>query len=258
MKTGEGKTLVSTLPVYLNALSERGVHVVTVNDYLATRDSQWMGQLHNFLGITVGRVGPDITDTAEKQAAYALRRDVRHEHRVRLRLPARQHGEVEGPDGPAGPRLRDRRRGRLDPHRRGTDAAHHLGSLGRARRSSTTSSLRSRGSLSRDADYEVDEEKRTVAPTEEGIAKVEGDPRRLQPLRPCRGELRPPADPGADGQGAVPPRQGLPRRRRRGEDRRRVHRPHPRGSPLGTTASTRPSRPRSACRSRTRTTPGRR
>src|SRR5262245_49735114 len=54
MKTGEGKTLVATLPVYLNALAGRGVHVVTVNDYLAKRDSEWMGQIYKFLGLTVG------------------------------------------------------------------------------------------------------------------------------------------------------------------------------------------------------------
>src|ERR1022692_3044517 len=70
MKTGEGKTLVSTLPVYLNALAGNGVHVVTVNDYLATRDSEWMGQLHRFLGLTVGRVGPDTDDPAAKREAY--------------------------------------------------------------------------------------------------------------------------------------------------------------------------------------------
>ena len=54
MRTGEGKTLTATLPVYLNALAGKGVHVVTVNDYLATRDAQWMGRLYNFLGLTVG------------------------------------------------------------------------------------------------------------------------------------------------------------------------------------------------------------
>src|SRR5580700_8447234 len=70
MKTGEGKTLVSTLPVYLNALGGNGVHVVTVNDYLATRDSEWMGQRHRFLGLTVGRVGPDIEEAAAKREAY--------------------------------------------------------------------------------------------------------------------------------------------------------------------------------------------
>ena len=61
MKTGEGKTLVATLPVYLNALSGKGVHVVTVNDYLAKRDSVWMGKLYNFLGLTVGLVVPNMT-----------------------------------------------------------------------------------------------------------------------------------------------------------------------------------------------------
>src|ERR1700677_2080611 len=66
MKTGEGKTLVSTLPVYLNALGGRGVHLVTVNDYLARRDAEWMGQVHRFLGLTVGRVSPDIDDFEEK------------------------------------------------------------------------------------------------------------------------------------------------------------------------------------------------
>jgi len=70
MKTGEGKTLVATLPVYLNALSGRGVHVVTVNDYLAKRDSEWMGKLYRFLGLSVGVIVHDLDD-AERRAAYA-------------------------------------------------------------------------------------------------------------------------------------------------------------------------------------------
>jgi preprotein translocase subunit SecA len=70
MKTGEGKTLVATLPVYLNALSGRGVHVVTVNDYLAKRDSEWMGRLYRFLGLTVGVIVHDLDD-AERREAYA-------------------------------------------------------------------------------------------------------------------------------------------------------------------------------------------
>jgi len=70
MKTGEGKTLVATLPVYLNALSGRGVHVVTVNDYLAKRDSEWMGKLYRFLGLTVGVIVHDLDDQ-ERRAAYA-------------------------------------------------------------------------------------------------------------------------------------------------------------------------------------------
>jgi len=70
MKTGEGKTLVATLPVYLNALSGRGVHVVTVNDYLAKRDSEWMGKLYSFLGLTVGVIVHDLDDQ-QRRDAYA-------------------------------------------------------------------------------------------------------------------------------------------------------------------------------------------
>ncbi len=70
MKTGEGKTLVATLPVYLNALSGEGVHVVTVNDYLAKRDSEWMGQLYRFLGLSVGVIVHGLDD-AERREAYA-------------------------------------------------------------------------------------------------------------------------------------------------------------------------------------------
>ncbi|MEJ1969831.1 MAG: preprotein translocase subunit SecA [Rhizomicrobium sp.] len=70
MKTGEGKTLVATLPVYLNALAGEGVHVVTVNDYLASRDAEWMGQVYKFLGMTVGCIVHGLTDE-ERKAAYA-------------------------------------------------------------------------------------------------------------------------------------------------------------------------------------------
>ena len=69
MRTGEGKTLVATLPVYLNGLTGKGVHVVTVNDYLATRDAAQMGKLYNFLGLSVGTVVSDM-QTWDKQAAY--------------------------------------------------------------------------------------------------------------------------------------------------------------------------------------------
>jgi preprotein translocase subunit SecA len=69
MKTGEGKTLMATLPVYLNALAGKGVHVVTVNDYLARRDSEWMGRIYRFLGLSVGVIQHDLSD-AERQTAY--------------------------------------------------------------------------------------------------------------------------------------------------------------------------------------------
>jgi preprotein translocase subunit SecA len=71
MKTGEGKTLVATLPVYLNALSGKGVHVVTVNDYLARRDAEWMGQIYSFLGLTVGVIVHGLTDDQRREAYRA-------------------------------------------------------------------------------------------------------------------------------------------------------------------------------------------
>src|SRR5665213_1849318 len=70
MKTGEGKTLVATLPAYLNALEGRGVHVITVNDYLAKRDSEWMGKLYRFLGLSVGVIVHDLDDQ-QRRDAYA-------------------------------------------------------------------------------------------------------------------------------------------------------------------------------------------
>ena len=70
MQTGEGKTLVATLPAYLNALTGEGVHIVTVNDYLAKRDSEWMGKVHRFLGLTVGLIVHDLT-SEERRKAYA-------------------------------------------------------------------------------------------------------------------------------------------------------------------------------------------
>ena len=127
MKTGEGKTLVATLPVYLNALSGRGVHVVTVNDYLAKRDSEWMGKLYSFLGLTVGVIVHDLDD-AQRRAAYAadvtygtnnefgfdyLRDNMKFDLQ-RLRAARAQ--------------LRDRRRSRFHPHRRGPHAADYFGS----------------------------------------------------------------------------------------------------------------------------------
>ena len=125
MKTGEGKTLVATLACYLNALAGHGVHVVTVNDYLAKRDAEWMGKIYEFLGLTVGVIVHDLDDD-ERRAAYARRHHLRHQQRVRLRLPARQHEVRDQGLRAARALLRDRRRSGLDPDRRGADAADHL------------------------------------------------------------------------------------------------------------------------------------
>src|SRR6266480_4157017 len=70
MATGEGKTLVSTLPAYLNGLTGRGMHIVTVNDYLARRDAEWMGQIHRWMGLSVGLVLPEIDDPDVKRQHY--------------------------------------------------------------------------------------------------------------------------------------------------------------------------------------------
>jgi preprotein translocase subunit SecA len=172
MKTGEGKTLVSTLPVYLNALAGNGVHVVTVNDYLATRDANWMGELHRFLGLSVGRVGPDLQDFDEKRAAYAadvtygtntefgfdyLRDNMarRAEHMVQR---GHHYAIIDEVDSI----LIDEARTPLiisGPASDVTKLYYQFASIAR--------------SLSRNTDYEVDEEKKTVVPTEAGIEKVE-------------------------------------------------------------------------------------
>ena len=130
MKTGEGKTLVATLPAYLNALEGKGVHVVTVNDYLARRDSEWMGKIYRFLGMSVGVIQHDLNDQ-ERQVAYGC--DITYgtnnefgfdylRDNMKFELVALR---------PARASLRDRRRGRQHPHRRGPHAAHHLGPRGR-------------------------------------------------------------------------------------------------------------------------------
>ncbi len=149
MRTGEGKTLVATLATYLNAIEGKGVHVVTVNDYLARRDAEWMGRIHKFLGLDGRR---DRAQPARVRAARGLRlgHHLRHEQRVRLRLPARQHEARARPAGAPPVQLRDRRRGRLDPDRRGPHPADHLGPdrgqdrpLRRARRAGEARSPRS-------------------------------------------------------------------------------------------------------------------
>ncbi len=172
MKTGEGKTLVSTLPVYLNALTQRGVHVITVNDYLAARDADWMGRLHRFLGVTVGRVGPDITDPELKREAYNC--DVTYGTNTEFGFDylrdnmARTVGDMVQRDhvfaivDEVDSILIDEARTPLIISGPSADAArlyYQFASIVRG--------------LTRDVDYEVDEEKHTVAPTESGVAKVE-------------------------------------------------------------------------------------
>jgi preprotein translocase subunit SecA len=180
MKTGEGKTLVATLPSYLNGLAGRGVHLITVNDYLATRDADWMGRLHRFLGLTVGTIVPDDSTPEEKRAQYAcditygtnnefgfdyLRDNMVTSIEDQVQRGARAYGlsphyfaivdEVDSI-------LIDEARTPLIISGRATDAAELYYQFARVVRG-----------LQRERDYEVDEAKRTVVPTEEGIARVE-------------------------------------------------------------------------------------
>ena len=172
MKTGEGKTLVSTLPVYLNALEQRGVHVVTANEYLANRDAVWMGRLHEFLGVSVGRIGPDIDDATMKRAAYEcdvtygtnseFGFDYLRDNMARSLDGIVQRGHVYAIVDEVDSILIDEARTPLiisGPSDQMSKMYVQFASIAR--------------SLIRDADYEVDEEKRTVVPTEAGIEKVE-------------------------------------------------------------------------------------
>ena len=125
MKTGEGKTLVATLPVYLNALTGKGVHVVTVNDYLAKRDAEWMGRIYRFLGLDVGCIVHGLTDD-ERRAAYAA--DVTYGTNNEFGFDYLRDNMKFSPgrDGPAAVQLCHRRRGGLDSHRRSPHAADHF------------------------------------------------------------------------------------------------------------------------------------
>ncbi len=172
MKTGEGKTLTSVLPVYLNALSGKGVHQVTVNDYLAKRDAEWMGQIHEFMGLDVGLIIPGNNDPAHKRAQYGaditygtnneFGFDYLRDNMAMSREAQVQRGHAYCIVDEIDSILVDEARTPLIISGRLADAAqlyYKFASIVRG--------------LTRDLHYEVDEEKRTVSPTEEGIHAVE-------------------------------------------------------------------------------------
>jgi preprotein translocase subunit SecA len=123
MKTGEGKTLVATLPVYLNALENKGVHIVTVNDYLARRDADWMGRIYKFLGLTVGVIVQGMSD-AERRQAYGC--DVTYGTNSEMGFDYLRDNMKFRWDMVSATQLRHRGRGRFDPGGRSQDAAHHF------------------------------------------------------------------------------------------------------------------------------------
>ncbi len=171
MKTGEGKTLVSTLPVYLNGLTKQGLHVVTVNDYLAQRDANWMGQVHRWLGLDVGIALPGMTQE-QKRAVYAaditygtnteLGFDYLRDNMAQSRDEMTQRGHYYAMVDEVDSILIDEARTPLIISGPSSDSAKMYYQFAGIVRS-----------LRRDDDYEVDEEKRTVVPTEQGIEKVE-------------------------------------------------------------------------------------
>lgn len=171
MRTGEGKTLVATLPVYLNALSGKGVHVITVNDYLAKRDSEQMGQLYQFLGLTTGLIvngmdynqrkqsyAADITYGTNNEFGFDYLRDNMVVHPEQMVQRGLNYSIVDEVDSI----LIDEARTPLiisGPGQKSTDRYYTL--------------ARIVPKLIKDEDYTMDEKEKTIAPTEEGIAKVE-------------------------------------------------------------------------------------
>ena len=171
MRTGEGKTLVATLPVYLNALTGNGVHVVTVNDYLATRDSEQMGRLYNFLGLSTGLIVANL-DYNQRKEAYAcditygtnnefgfdyLRDNMVSDVSQMVQRPL-NYAIVDEVDSI----LIDEARTPLiisGPGQRSTDNYYKLAKIV--------------PHLVKDEDYTIDEKQKTIAPTDSGIAKVE-------------------------------------------------------------------------------------
>ncbi len=171
MKTGEGKTLVSTMPAYLNALEGKGVHLVTVNDYLASRDAEWMGSVHRFLGLEVGLIQAGM-DPAERRPAYAaditygtnneFGFDYLRDNMAHRRKDMVQRGHHYAIIDEVDSILVDEARTPLIISGRLSDSAKWYKDFARIA-----------ARLQPDVHYEVDEKKRQVLVTEEGVAAVE-------------------------------------------------------------------------------------
>ncbi len=171
MKTGEGKTLVATLPAYLNALTGKGVHIITVNDYLATRDTQWMGQIYKFLGMSVGTIVHGLTDPQRKEAygsdiTYGTNNEFGFDYlRDNMKFDLKSivqkelnYAIVDEVDSI----LIDEARTPLiisGPAEKSTSLYYQVNSI--------------IPRLNRDTDFSIDEKARTVVLTEEGVFKAE-------------------------------------------------------------------------------------
>ncbi len=230
MKTGEGKTLVATLAVCFRALAGNGVHLVTVNDYLARRDAEWMGPLYRALGVTVGVIQANMPHE-QRKAAYAC--DVTYGTnsefgfdylRDNLAVDAEgtvQRGHYYAIVDEVDSILIDEARTPLIISGQPEESAGTYYEFARIAKR-----------LSIPEDYEIDEKRKTVSPTEDGVHKVEKALGDREPLRARQRAARQPPDPVAARRGALQARRRLRRAERRGQDRRRVHRPHHGGAPL--------------------------
>jgi preprotein translocase subunit SecA len=171
MKTGEGKTLVSTMPSYLNGLAGTGVHVVTVNDYLAKRDSEWMGRIHRFLGLEVGLIQSEMTPDERRPAyradiTYGTNNEFGFDY-LRDNMAMRLDGKVQRGHPYA---IVDEVDSILvDEARTPLIISGRVGETGKWYRDFARIAAR----LRRDVHYEVDEKKRAVLTTEEGVHQVE-------------------------------------------------------------------------------------
>ena len=230
MRTGEGKTLTCTLPAYLNGLAGEGVHVVTVNDYLARRDAEWMGRVHRFLGLEVGVIlanerpeqrrasyACDITYGTNNEFGFDYLRDNMAWSNAELVQRGHHFAIVDEVDSI----LIDEARTPLIISGPADQATKWYQEFARII-----------PRLVRDVDYEVDEKKRTVGILESGVEKVE-DQLGIENLyesvnTPLVGYL----NNALKAKELYTQGQGVRRPGRRGAHRRRVHRPHPRRPPL--------------------------
>ena len=251
MKTGEGKTLVATLPVYLNALDGKGVHVVTVNDYLAKRDAEWMGQIYKFLGLSVGVIVHGLTDE-ERRVNYAadvtygtnnefgfdyLRDNMKYSLE-QMTQRGHHYAIVDEVDSI----LVDEARTPLiisGPTEDQSELYKKVDALIPSLRApSKTLAADGKTEIEDKGDFELDEKQRSVSLTEEGnehmveLLRGVGALEEGRPLRHQQHHHRPPRQSGAAGAQAVPVRQGLHRQGRQGRHHRRVHRPDDGGTAL--------------------------
>ena len=223
MKTGEGKTLVATLPCYLNSLQGKGVHLVTVNDYLAKRDAAWMGPIYRLLGLSVGVIVHDLSDD-ERRAAYGcdltygtnnefgfdyLRDNMKFDLKDYVQRP-HHYAIVDEVDSI----LIDEARTPLIISGSSDEATDKYFRVDKVI-----------PHLVEKEDYEVDEKHRQATPTDSGIAKAEKLLGNREPLRPRQHRVQPPLPAGAESSHALQAGPRLRGERWRSHHRGRVHRP---------------------------------